>query len=110
VDKIMRALAKAPSASSLFVPTAQVVREIALALPREQSPLPYEIVPMRALPEATRELKADNPFLLLAQKWEEKSQELRLNPERVTPAEIGKQRFQEVESQLDHCCHDMGGA
>jgi hypothetical protein len=97
----MRAFAKAPSVSSMFVPTAQVVREIAEALPRMQS-FPANVVPIRgALPEATCTLEADNPFLLLARKWEQESYDLGLDPEKPSPRGIGERRLEEIDELLD---------
>jgi|WetSurMetagenome_2_1015567.scaffolds.fasta_scaffold10221_2 hypothetical protein len=107
----MRAFAKAPSASSSFVPTAQVVREIAVALPRRQS-FSANVVSVRgALPEATCTLAEANPFLLMARKWEQESYDLGLDPERPSPRGIGERRLQEIDKLLEHVAieHTMPG-
>lgn len=104
---VIAALAKAPGASSLFVPTAQTVREIALALPRDTG-RQAQCERLRQLPEATRSLAADNPFLVLARKWEEESRDLGLDPDRPSPRQVAQGRLHEIDGLLDRCCcHDL---
>lgn len=104
-EAITVAITRAPSTSSSFVPSAQTVREIALALPK--SAPAAQTRPMPALPAPVK-LGADNPFLYLAQKWEFESLELGLDPEKPSPKHIAKRRMQELLDLLaDHGPRDM---
>ncbi len=66
-EKLELAFERAPATSSLYVPSARVVRELALAVPTP-TPAPKSEA-IAALPEPCA-LSPDNPFLELARKWE----------------------------------------
>jgi hypothetical protein len=88
------------------VPTAQTVREIALALPRDTArQTPCES--LQQLPEATRALPADSPFLALAREWEKESRDLGLDPDRPSPKHIAHKRLKVVMDLFDRCCRDL---
>lgn len=65
-DKLQVAFDRAPRTSPVYVPSAQVVREIAMSLPATQSKL--ELRPVAELEEMCT-LGGDNPFRALADKW-----------------------------------------
>lgn len=104
-DKLEQAFVRAPQLSALYLPSAQAVREAALALPKSAPAAQTRPVP--ALPAPVK-LGADNPFLYLAQKWEFESLELGLDPEKPSPKHIAKRRMQELLDLLaDHGPRDM---
>jgi hypothetical protein len=98
-EKLEAAFDRAPQTSSLYVPTAQTIREIALALPRSSAPV-KQSDSVASLPEHCK-LAPDNPFRKLAESWEYESRELGLHPERVTPKHIAERRMAELLALLD---------
>lgn len=103
-EKLEAAFERAPTTSSLYVPSAQSIREIALSLPEARKE-PATQAPVLAEP---CELQPDNPFLKLAQSCEYESLELGLDPDRVTPKHIAARRMQELQAMLDkHGPQDM---
>ena len=107
--RIQEALHKCPAASAQFIPTAQTVREIALALPSSR-PQERGATPLTALPEPCA-LSPSNPFLNLTQRWEYESLELGLDPDRPPPNHLAARRLQELDAMLSsHGPQDIPGA
>jgi hypothetical protein len=96
---VQEAFTKAPSASTLYVPSAQTIREIALALP-DPRPREPEAHPAAALQESST-LSPTNPFLNLAHKWEYESLDLGLDADRPSTKHINVRRLKELFSLLD---------
>lgn len=109
---ICQAIAKAPSTSPEFVPGAEVVKQLAMAEAkrvRVESSTPAATDAPR-LESHTPQLNDDNPFLLLANKWEQESHDLGLDPDRCTPKHIAARRLRELGELLGGCCRDLNEA
>lgn len=103
--RLEKAFASAAEKSPMFVPTAQMVRGLAKALPSPSSQSSERLSSADLQP--TVDLRPDNPFLLIAIKWERESRDLGLDGERRTPLAIAKRRIAEIDPLLGSCCHDM---
>lgn len=101
MEAIRQAILAAPRAFQTFFPAAGVLLTLVQKHARElQRPTQTTLLPERPTNVEPVTLAPNNPFLLLAQEWEEESRRSRLDPEKATPREIAFGRMAQLDELL----------